>query len=210
MGQARPLRRRRGGRASAGVRGVGLPSRDPVRMIRKILIALAGIVVVFVAIVAMQPSEYRVARTATIAAPAPAVFAQVNDFHKWEAWSPWAKLDPAMKQTYEGAPAGTGAIYSWAGNNKVGEGRMTLTESRSNDLIRIKLEFLKPFASTCVTEFSFKPEGNQTVVVWSMTGENNFIAKAVCLFMNMDKTVGGDFEQGLAQMKAVVEAAARK
>jgi len=73
-------------------------------MIRKILIALAGIVVVFVAIVAMQPSEYRVARTATIAAPAPAVFAQVNDFHKWEAWSPWAKLDPAMKQTYEGRP----------------------------------------------------------------------------------------------------------
>jgi len=90
-------------------------------MIRKILIALAGIVVVFVAIVAMQPSEYRVARTVRISASAPAVFAQVNDFHKWEAWSPWAKLDPAMKQTYEGAPAGIGAIYRWAGNNEVGE-----------------------------------------------------------------------------------------
>src|SRR5947207_10067276 len=183
-------------------------------MIKKILLGIVIVVVVLVAVIAilaaLQPAHYRIERSATINAPASVVFAQVNDFHKWEAWSPWAKIDPAMKQTYEGAPSGTGAIYTWAGNNKVGEGRMTLTESRSNDLIRIKLEFLKPFASTCVTEFSFKPEGNQTVVVWSMTGENNFIAKAVCLFMNMDKTVGGDFEQGLAQMKAVVEAAARK
>ncbi|HMC69793.1 MAG TPA: SRPBCC family protein, partial [Mycobacteriales bacterium] len=96
------------------------------------------------AVVAMQPSEFRVARTATIAAPAPAVFNQVNDFHNWAAWNPWATLDPGMKQTYEGAPAGTGAIYTWAGNRQVGEGRMTLTESRPSDLIRIRLEFLKP------------------------------------------------------------------
>ena len=174
-------------------------------MIRKILIALAGIVVVFVAIVAMQPSEYRVARTATIAAPAPAVFAQVNDFHKWEAWSPWAKLDPAMKQTYEGAPAGTGAIYAWAGNNEVGEGRMTLTESRPSDLIRINLEFLKPFAATSTAEFAFKPEGNRTVVTWSMAGNVNFMAKIVHLFMDMDRMIGDKFEQGLARLKSITE-----
>ena len=108
-------------------------------MLKKILIALAAIVVVFVIVVAMQPSEFRVTRTATISAPAPAVFAQVNDFHNWEAWSPWAKLDPTMKQTYEGAPAGTGAISTWAGNSEVGEGRTTITESRPSDLIRIKL-----------------------------------------------------------------------
>ena len=87
---------------------------------------------------------------------------------------------------------------------------MTITESRPDDLIRIKLEFLKPFASTCATEFTFKPEGNQTVVTWSMAGENNFMAKAFCLFMNMDKTVGGDFEKGLAQMKSLVETASKK
>ena len=89
-------------------------------MLKKILISLAVIVVVFVIIVALQPSEFRVARSTTISAPPPAVFAQVNDFHKWEAWNPWGKIDPAMKQTYEGAPAGTGAIYTWAGNNEVG------------------------------------------------------------------------------------------
>ena len=176
-------------------------------MLIKILIGLAVIVVGFVAIVATQPSEFRVARTATIAAPAPAVFAQVNDFHNWEAWNPWAKLDPAMKQAYEGAPAGPGAVYTWAGNNEVGEGRMTLTESRPNDLIRIRLDFLKPFRGTSLAEFTFKPEGDRTVVTWSMTGQNNFMAKAVHLFMDMDKMIGGNFERGLAQMKAVVEAA---
>jgi len=179
-------------------------------MLTKILIALAVIGVVLVIVVATRPSEFRVARTATIAAPAPAVFAHVNDFHKWEAWNPWAKLDPAMKQTYEGAPAGIGAIYTWAGNHEVGEGRMTLTESRPNDLIRIRLEFLKPFKATNVGEFTFRPEGNQTAVTWSMTGQNNFMAKALHLFMNMDRMVGGQFEKGLAQMKSVVEAAPKQ
>ena len=179
-------------------------------MLIKILIALTVIVVVFVVIVALQPSEFNVVRSATISAPAPALFAQVNDFHKWEAWNPWGKLDPTMKQTYEGAPAGTGAIYTWSGNDEVGEGRMTITESRPSDLIRIKLEFFKPFAATNTAEFTFKPEGNQTAVTWSMTGNNNFMAKAVHLFMNMDKMVGGQFEKGLAQMRSVVEAAANR
>jgi hypothetical protein len=175
-------------------------------MLIKILIAIAVIVIVFVVVVAMQPAEFRVARSATISAP-PAVFAQVNDFHKWEAWNPWGKIDPAMKQTYEGAPAGVGAIYTWVGNKNVGEGRMTLTESRPSDLIRIKLEFFKPFAGTNIAEFTFKPAGNQTAVTWSMAGKNNFMAKAIHLFMNMDKMIGGQFETGLAQMKSIVEAA---
>jgi len=174
-------------------------------MVIKVLIALAVIVLAFVVFVATRPSEFRVVRSATIAAPAPAVFVQVNDLRKWEAWSPWAKRDPQMKQTYEGAPAGTSAITSWAGNNEVGEGRMTITESRPSDLIRIKLEFFKPFAATNTAEFTFKPEGNQTAVTWSMTGQNNFIAKAVHLFMDMDKMVGKDFEAGLANLKTVTE-----
>ena len=179
-------------------------------MLQIILIAFAVIVVGLVIVVAMQPSEFRVARSTTISAPPPAVFAQVNDFHKWEAWNPWGKIDPAMKQTYEGAPAGIGAIYTWIGNNKVGQGRMTLTESRPSDLIRIKLEFFKPFAGTNIAEFTFKPAGNQTAVTWSMTGKNNFMAKAIHLFMNMDKMIGGQFEMGLAQMKSIVEAALKQ
>ena len=179
-------------------------------MLMKILIALGLAVIALVVVVAMQPSEFHVARSTTISAPAPAVFAQVNDFHKWGAWNPWAKIDPAMKQGYDGAPAGTGAIYTWAGNNEVGEGRMTITESHPSNLIRIRLEFFKPFAATHTAEFTFKPEGNQTVTTWSMTGENNFIAKAIHLFINMDKMIGSQFEKGLASMKSVVEGAPRQ
>ncbi len=176
-------------------------------MLMKALIAVAAVVIVFVAIVAMQPSDFRVARTATIAAPAPAVFAQVNDYRNWKAWSPYEKLDPAMKKTYEGAAAGTGAVYTWAGNSQAGEGRATITESRPSELIRIRLEFLKPFAATNTAEFTFKPEGDRTAVTWSLTGTRNFMFKAVGLFMNMDRMVGGQFEEGLAQLKSVAEAA---
>jgi Polyketide cyclase / dehydrase and lipid transport len=176
-------------------------------MLKIILIALVVIVVVLVVMIALQPSDFRVARSTPISAAPPAVFAQVNDFHKWEAWNPWGKIDPAMKHAYEGAPAGSGAVYTWAGNNEVGEGRMTIIESRPSELIRIKLEFFKPFAATNTAEFTFKPEGNQTAVTWSMFGEKNFMAKAVHLFMNMDKMIGGQFEKGLVSMKSIVEGA---
>jgi Polyketide cyclase / dehydrase and lipid transport len=178
-------------------------------MLKKIFIGIAVILVAFVVIVALQPSDFRIVRSINISAPPAAVFAQVNDFHNWEAWSPWAKLDPAAKATFEGPSAGKGAIFRWAGNEEVGEGSMMITESLPSDLIRIKLDFLKPFEATNNAEFTFKPEGNQTAVTWSMEGQNNFIAKAFCLFMNMDKMVGGQFDKGLASMKSVAEAAAK-
>jgi uncharacterized protein YndB with AHSA1/START domain len=176
-------------------------------MLIKALVALAAIVIVFVAVVAMQPSEFRVARSANIAAPVPVVFAQVNDFRKCPAWLPYDKLDPAMKKTYEGPPAGSGASYAWAGNDQAGVGRATITESRPNELVRIKLEFEKPFAGTAFAAFTFKPEGDRTTVEWSLAGQNNFLAKAVHLVMNMDRMVGGQFDEGLAQLKSVAEKA---
>jgi hypothetical protein len=179
-------------------------------MVIKILIGLVAVVAVVAGVVALQPSDFRVVRSAAIPAPAAVVFSQVNDFHKWEAWSPWAKMDPAAKNGFAGAPSGTGAVFEWAGNSKVGEGRMTLTESRPPELIRIQLDFVRPFAGTNITEFTFRPEGNQTVVTWSMSGDNNFIARAFCLFVNMDKMVGGEFEKGLANLKSVTEVAARQ
>lgn len=174
-------------------------------MLKWSLAAIAAVVVIFLIVVALQPSDFRIERSATMRAPAPAAFAQVNDFQNWRAWLPWEKVDPALKRQYEGPRAGTGAIYAWQGNKDVGEGRMTITESRPGELVRIKLEFFQPFAATNTAEFSFKPAGDSTAVTWSMTGQNNFLSKAMCLFVNMDKMVGGMFEQGLAQMKSVVE-----
>lgn len=174
-------------------------------MLRKILIVVAVLVVGLVAVISAQPSQYTVRRSAVISAAPEVVFPLINDFHNWASWSPWEKLDPAMKKTFEGSPVGTGSIYSWAGNSDVGEGRMTIAESKPNESVRIKLEFLKPFESTSTTDFLLKPSGGGTSVDWVMSGENNFIAKAFSLFMNMDKMVGGDFEKGLSQMKAVAE-----
>jgi hypothetical protein len=176
-------------------------------MIRKILIGVAILVAAFAVFVAMQPDELNIARSTTIAAPAPAVFDQVNDLRKWDNWSPWAKLDPAAKVSFEGAQAGQGAVFKWSGNDKIGEGKMTVTDSRPGDFVKIKVEFIKPFEGSNVSEFSFKPDGNRTAVTWSSSGRNdNFFMKAICLVMNMQKTLGGEMEKGLAQMKSVVEA----
>ncbi len=174
-------------------------------MAKKILIGIAAIVAILLVVILLQPADFKVERSTTIAAPAAEVFEQVNDFHAWEAWSPWATRDPQMKTTYAGSPSGKGAIYSWSGNDDVGEGRMTIEESTPGEKVGIKLEFLKPMAATHATMFTFKPEGEQTLVTWTMTGKNGFMSKAFNLFMNIEKMVGGDFEKGLAKMKAVVE-----
>ncbi len=183
-------------------------NREPlprIVMLKKILVALIVIILVLVIVIALRPADFRYTRSATISAPPEAVFANVNDLHKWEAWSPWAKLDPAAKMTYDGAPNGVGANYSWSGNNEVGEGRSTIVESRPPELIRIKLEFVRPFAGTNDVEFTFKPEGAQTMVTWTMSGKNGFMGKAVGLVIDCEKMVGGQFEQGLASLKSVVE-----
>jgi hypothetical protein len=174
-------------------------------MLAKILIAVAVVIAALAGYVATRPGEFSVTRSAAIAAPAPAVFVHVNELRKWQAWSPWAKKDPQMKQSYEGPPAGTGAVTSWVGNKDVGEGRMTIVESRPGELIRFKLEFLEPFAATNSAEFTFQPEGGGTRVTWTMQGQSNFIGKALHLAFDFDKMVGADFEQGLAGIKRIVE-----
>ena len=170
-------------------------------MLKKILIVLAAIVAIFVIVVALQPADFRVERTTTIAAPQADVFAKVNDFHQWDAWSPWAKLDPDAKITFEGPDSGQGTVMTWVGNDKVGEGKMTLTESQPNELVKLKVDFVKP-----LQEFALKPQGDQTAVTWSMQGHNNsFIQKAFCLVMDGKKMIGDDLEKGLAQLKTVAE-----
>ncbi len=175
------------------------------RMIKLILICLAAIVVVLLIVVALQPADFRITRSATVSAPPAVVFEQFNDFHKWDAWSPWAKLDPNAKNTFDGPPTGVGAGFAWTGNNQVGEGRMTITESRPSELILIRLEFVKPFSATNITEFTFRPVGNQTAVSWTMSGNNRFMGKAMGLIMNCEKMLGGQFEKGFANLKAIVE-----
>jgi uncharacterized protein YndB with AHSA1/START domain len=174
-------------------------------MLRKILLALAVVVAVVLIAAAFQPSSFAVSRSTLVSAPPAALFAEVNDLHRWAGWSPYEKLDPAMQRTFEGAPAGVGAVYGWVGNSEAGSGRMTITESRPGEFIAIKLEFFKPMAGVAQATFTFQPEAGQTRVTWAMTGTNNYIGKIFCLFVNMDKMVGGQFEEGLQSLKNLTE-----
>jgi hypothetical protein len=177
-------------------------------MLKKILFAVAAALAVLVLVIALQPATFHVERSALIAAPPEVVRARVDDFHSWSAWSPWEKLDPNMKRSYEGPPSGVGAKYAWVGNNEVGEGRMTIEKSGPSQ-VAIKLEFLKPFEATNIATFTFTPAAAGTKTTWAMDGKNNFMSKAFHLVMDMDKMIGADFERGLAAMKSAAEASTK-
>ena len=177
-------------------------------MVKKIGIGLLCASLLLVVFIATRPAHFRIERSAQIDAPSAVVFPLINDFHNWPKWSPWEKLDPSMKKTFSGAPAGTGAGYAWVGNDKAGEGRMTITESKPSELVSMKLEFLKPFAATNQATFKLTPAGNGTQVHWIMEGDNGFMAKGFGLVMNMDSLVGKDFEEGLSNLNRVAQSPA--
>jgi hypothetical protein len=173
-----------------------------------------GILVVLLAVlavaVATRPDTFRVERSATIAAPADMLFGYVNDFHQWNLWSPWEKLDPNMMRTFSGAQSGVTSTYTWSGNSKAGEGSMAITESVPSQRIALDLNFVRPFKSSNVIVFAFAPIASATQVTWTMTGRNNTMTKLMSLVTSMDKLVGKDFEQGLSNLKALAEAEAKR
>ncbi|CAN5173891.1 SRPBCC family protein [soil metagenome] len=174
-------------------------------MFKKIALVIIVLVAAVLAYAATQPDSFRVERSATIKAPPDRIFALINDFHNWGAWSPWEKMDPAMQKSHSGPPSGKGAVYEWEGNSKVGKGRMEIVEALPTSKIGVKLDFLKPFEAHNLAEYTLQPEGDSTKVTWSMTGPNPYVAKVIHLFMSMDKMVGNDFETGLANLKALAE-----
>jgi uncharacterized protein YndB with AHSA1/START domain len=166
-----------------------------------ILAALAGLLLY----ASTRPDEFEVQRSTLVQAPPDKVFALINDFHHWPLWSPWEKLDPAMKRTHSGAPAGTGAVYAWEGNKQVGSGRMEITQSTPPSKAVIQLDFTAPMTARNVAEFTLVPEAGGTRVTWTMRGPTPFGMKVLHVFMSMDKMVGGDFEKGLANLKSEAE-----
>lgn len=176
-------------------------------MIKKVLLGLVAVIAIILVVASFQSDEMNVTRSATINAAPDAVFKVVNDFRQWDAWSPWSKLDPQMKKTLEGPPEGVGAVYRWSGNNEVGEGATRLVESRPNEKIGIKLEFVHPFAGSSDVQFTFAPEGTGTKVTWAMQGRKPFIGKVMGLFMDCEKMCGDQFNEGLANLANVVASA---
>jgi hypothetical protein len=168
---------------------------------------VVGLLTVFVVYghTATKPDSFRVERSTSVQAPPEKLFELIGDFHRWGSWSPWEKLDPAMKKTYSGAASGPGAVYAWAGNGKAGEGRMEIVSAVPYSRIAIKLDFLKPFEGHNTAEFTMDPKAGATKVTWAMYGPQSYMLKVMSLFFSMDAMVGKDFEEGLAKMKAIAE-----
>lgn len=174
-------------------------------MIKAILISLVLAVAAVLLYAATKPDRFRIERSALIKAPPERIFGQVQDLKAWTAWSPWEKIDPALKRTYSGPQSGKGAAYAWEGNKDVGSGRMEIVEAAAPSKIVIKLDFLAPFEAHNVAEFTFAPGEQGTTVRWAMHGPSPYLSKLLDLVFNMDRMVGGQFETGLANLKAITE-----
>jgi uncharacterized protein YndB with AHSA1/START domain len=167
-----------------------------------VLLVAVGAVLIYAA---AKPDTFRIQRAMSIKAPPEKIFALINDFRRWAAWSPWEKMDPAVQRTYSGAPSGQGAVYAWEGNSKVGAGRMEIIDAPPPSRVAIKLDFMRPFEAHNVAEFTLEPKGEATTVTWAMQGPNLFVGKVMSVFVDMDRMVGKDFETGLANLKAAAE-----
>jgi hypothetical protein len=168
-----------------------------------VVLALAIAAVLILA--ARKPDRFAVQRATTVQAPPDRIFPLINDFHQWGTWSPYETRDPAMKRSYSGADSGKGAVYGWEGNKDVGSGRMEILDAQAPSKIVIKLDFFAPFEGHNTAEFTMLPQGNGTIVTWSMHGPSPFIGKIMHVFINMDRMVGKDFEAGLANLKRLTE-----
>ena len=179
-------------------------------MLKRIAVTLFMVITVCIvavlSIAATRPATFHVERSLSMAAPPQAVFAVLNDMHRFHEWSPWQKLDPGMKVKFEGPASGVGASYSWVGNRDVGEGRMTITDATPPGSLTQKLEFMKPPQPPSAVHFTIAPEGSGSRVTWAMDGNNNYASKVMCMFVSLDAMIGKDFESGLTSLKQVAEA----
>ncbi len=166
-----------------------------------LLVVVAGLLI----FASTRPDTFRLERTATIKAPPEKIFALINDFHQWGRWSPYEKIDPGLKRSFSGAESGKGAVYGWEGNKDIGSGRMEILESQPPGRVLIKLDFMTPFEAHNTAEFTLVPAGDTTQVTWAMYGPQPFVAKVMSLVFNMEKMVGPQFEEGLANLKGATE-----
>jgi hypothetical protein len=178
-------------------------------MLVKIALGLAVVLAALALVIAVQPTEFVVQRSAVIGAPAVVVYPHIASVRAMDVWSPWSKMDPNLKTVYEGPELGVGARSSWEGP-QMGQGRIAITAVKPDREVEMKLEMLKPMAATNRVVFSLAPTAQGTDVTWRMEGRNGFLGKAAGLFMGMDKMVGGEFEKGLAELKRLAEAEAAK
>ena len=172
-----------------------------------VLAGLASLVALLLLVASFQPTDYAVVRFVTIAAPPSQVWPWVSQLKKTQEWSPWMDEEPTAVVTYSGADGTVGSGSAWDGK-KIGAGNQHIAGLELHKRVDLDLQFIKPFEDQAKASFVLTPESTGTRVMWTMQGHNNLIGKVMCLFMNMDKMIGGSFETGLGHLKSKVEAAA--
>lgn len=175
-------------------------------MLIKIIAVIVALIAAILLFAATKPNTFSVVRSIRIHGSEADIFAQLNNFSRWKAWSPWEKMDPSMQRIISGSEEGVGAKYEWIGNKKVGHGSMEITEAVPSQKLVIKLDFLEPFEAHNTAVFTLTREGQEVNLRWEMHGPNVFMGKLMSIFMDMDKMVGKDFEEGLVNLKKLVEA----
>lgn len=177
------------------------------KFVKILLYFIAVIVVIFLVLSFIGPSSYKVERTAVINATPEQVFKLTADFHQWPSWSPWQEIDPTVKNEIIGDEPAVGNIFKWEGDpEKTGTGQMEIIEMEENAKLLYKLSFVVPFEMGSTGGFTFETdESNMTKVTWWDEGEIDFLFRAMMLFQDMDAQLGGQFERGLENIKAIAE-----
>ena len=174
-------------------------------MLKKIAVGLVVALTALLIFASTKPDSFRVERKVVIKAAPEKIFPWLEDPKKTTEWSPWEKKDPAMKKTFSGPAKGVGAAYAWDGNKEIGAGSLELTEVVAPKKVVMKLDFIRPMEGHNIAAYEVVPVEGGSEVTWSITGPSPFISKVMCVFMNMDKMIGTEFEKGLSDLKTIAE-----
>lgn len=174
-------------------------------MVLRIIVVIGALIVAVLLFAATRAGTLRIQRSIVINAPPEKIFALINDLHSWQGWNREGKEDPTETRTFTGQAGGVGAICEWDSRGSAGKGRMVVIESQPPSRVAVQVDFVKPFESHNLNEFTLEPAGSATKVTWSWHGQNLYFMKVMGVFMNMDKMIGKHFESGLENLKALSE-----
>jgi hypothetical protein len=172
-------------------------------MLKKIGVGIVGLVGLLLLISLVLPSTVRVERSTVIAASPEEIFSVLIDYRQFNAWSPWSARDLEMVVSYEGPATGLGSRMIWSGNSQVGEGWQEIIESVPFSHIGVLLDFGSQGQSH--SDFDLSPGDEGTIVVWSFETDLGMNPISRYFGLMMDKWIGTDYAEGLANLKVYVE-----
>lgn len=178
----------------------------------KPLMRLVGLVVGLVGLAFglgfVLPSTVHVEREITINTPPETIFALVSDFRQWDAWSPWASLDPDASLTITGS--GIGQTMTWSSDNpQVGSGTQEVVELERPIYLKTHLTFAGQGESDAA--FTLIPDHDVTRVRWSLDTDSRegvpLWQQPIATYFGfaLDSMLGSTYETGLQNLKALAE-----